>query len=175
MPLRSRFRADRSHGLASLNAFAERWVRSIKCECLSKLILFGEASLRRSTRSTMKLRGRDRILPASPHSALHSNVSSGFMRRCERRRTASQVECATVDAGLLLLNTARIMSMQWRASCWPIRNQGIRCDERSTFSKVWVSFRNFAQERRRQRKAASHPMCVSQSPESPSANAHSRR
>ena len=32
----------------NLNAFAERWVRSIKNECLSKLILFGEASLRRA-------------------------------------------------------------------------------------------------------------------------------
>jgi putative transposase len=32
----------------NLNAFAERWVRSIKQECLSKLILFGEASLRRA-------------------------------------------------------------------------------------------------------------------------------
>ena len=31
----------------NLNAFAERWVRSVKQECLSKLILFGEASLRR--------------------------------------------------------------------------------------------------------------------------------
>ena len=31
-----------------LNAFAERWVRSEKQECLSKLILFGEAPLRRA-------------------------------------------------------------------------------------------------------------------------------
>jgi putative transposase len=31
----------------NLNAHAERWVRSIKEECLSKLILFGENSLRR--------------------------------------------------------------------------------------------------------------------------------
>lgn len=31
----------------NLNAFTERWVRSVKEECLSKLILFGEASLRR--------------------------------------------------------------------------------------------------------------------------------
>src|SRR3954454_10710611 len=31
----------------NLNAYAERWVRSIKHECLSKLILFGELSLRR--------------------------------------------------------------------------------------------------------------------------------
>jgi putative transposase len=31
----------------NLNAFAERWVRSVKQECLSKLILFGEESLSR--------------------------------------------------------------------------------------------------------------------------------
>ena len=31
----------------NLNAFAERWVRSIKSECL-RLVLFGEASLRRT-------------------------------------------------------------------------------------------------------------------------------
>src|SRR5260370_34303883 len=32
----------------NLNAFAERWVRSVRHECLSKLILFGEPSLRRA-------------------------------------------------------------------------------------------------------------------------------
>ena len=32
----------------NLNAFAERWVRSVKEECLSKLILFGERSLHRA-------------------------------------------------------------------------------------------------------------------------------
>jgi transposase InsO family protein len=32
----------------NLNAFAERWVRSVKQECLSKLILFGEDSLKRA-------------------------------------------------------------------------------------------------------------------------------
>src|SRR5438270_12597845 len=30
----------------NLNAFSERWVCSLRQECLSKLILFGEASLR---------------------------------------------------------------------------------------------------------------------------------
>src|SRR5580700_995391 len=35
----------------NLNAFAERWVRSAKEECLSKLILFGEGSLRRTLRN----------------------------------------------------------------------------------------------------------------------------
>jgi len=32
----------------NLNAFSERWVKSVKDDCLSKLILFGEASLRRA-------------------------------------------------------------------------------------------------------------------------------
>jgi hypothetical protein len=32
----------------NLNSYAERWVRSVKEECLSKLILFGECSLRRA-------------------------------------------------------------------------------------------------------------------------------
>ena len=32
----------------NFNAYAERWVRSVKQECLSKLILFGEGSLRRA-------------------------------------------------------------------------------------------------------------------------------
>jgi putative transposase len=32
----------------NLNAFAERWVRSVKEECLSKLVLFGESSLHRA-------------------------------------------------------------------------------------------------------------------------------
>jgi hypothetical protein len=31
----------------NLNAFAERWVRSVKQECLSKMILFGEGPLLR--------------------------------------------------------------------------------------------------------------------------------
>ena len=30
----------------NLNAYAERWVRSVKEECLSRLILFGDRSLR---------------------------------------------------------------------------------------------------------------------------------
>ena len=32
----------------NLNAYAERWVRSVKEKCLSKVLLFGERSLRRA-------------------------------------------------------------------------------------------------------------------------------
>ena len=61
----------------NLNAFAERWVRSIKHECLSKLILFGELSLRRAVTEFLRHyhfernhQGKDNMLlfpaPASP-------------------------------------------------------------------------------------------------------------
>ena len=35
-------------GSPNLNAYAERWVRSVREECLAKLILLGEGSLRRA-------------------------------------------------------------------------------------------------------------------------------
>jgi putative transposase len=38
----------------NLNAYAERWVRSIKEECLSRLILFGEAALRHALTQYVK-------------------------------------------------------------------------------------------------------------------------
>src|ERR1700675_4975140 len=45
----------------NLNAFAERWIRSVKQECLSKVILFGEESLSRvlTEYSTYYHRGRN--------------------------------------------------------------------------------------------------------------------
>jgi hypothetical protein len=53
-PFRAIIASDRVEPLAlparcpNLNAFAERWVRSVKEECLSKVILLGESSLRRA-------------------------------------------------------------------------------------------------------------------------------
>jgi hypothetical protein len=38
----------------NLNPFAEWWVRSVKSECLSKLVPFGEVSLRRSFTEFLK-------------------------------------------------------------------------------------------------------------------------
>jgi hypothetical protein len=48
----------------NLNAHAERWVRSIKEECLSKLILFGETSLRRAVSSIWNIIIRREITKA---------------------------------------------------------------------------------------------------------------
>ena len=39
--------------IANLNAYAERFVRSIKDECLNRMIFIGEASLRRAVREFM--------------------------------------------------------------------------------------------------------------------------
>ena len=39
-------RSDRPQLTAYANAYAERWVRSVKEECLSRLIFFGVRSLR---------------------------------------------------------------------------------------------------------------------------------
>ncbi len=53
----------------NLNAFSERWVKSVKEECLSRLILFGESSLRNSLREYLahyhgerNHQGKDNIL-----------------------------------------------------------------------------------------------------------------
>jgi len=74
----------------NLNAFAERWVRSVKEECLSRLILFGEASLQRALtefiahfHSERNHQGKGNLLlfpPASPT----QTVSHGSVRCRER-------------------------------------------------------------------------------------------
>jgi putative transposase len=74
----------------NLNAFAERWVRSIKQECLSKLILFGEASLRRARsefidhyHSERNHQGKGNLLPfPSPDEAI---APSRRTVRCRER------------------------------------------------------------------------------------------
>ena len=72
----------------NLNAYAEPWVRSVKDECLSKLVLFGEASLRRAlsayvdhSHAERNHQGKDNLLlfPAEEHEA-----RSGAIRCSER-------------------------------------------------------------------------------------------
>src|SRR5262249_60286932 len=60
----------------NLNAYAERWVRSVKEECLSKVILFGERSLRRALsecveqyHTTRNHHREENILPCRPATA----------------------------------------------------------------------------------------------------------
>jgi len=72
----------------NLNAFAERWIRSIKSECLSKLILFGEASLRHTINEFLKHcqhernhQGKGNLLFPAPMSPTRSQP----IIRCQKR------------------------------------------------------------------------------------------
>jgi putative transposase len=77
----------------NLNADAERWVRSVKEECLSKVILFGERSLRRALceyiehyHAERNHQGKDNVLLFSRYTSL---------------RRGGQVQCRERLGGLL--------------------------------------------------------------------------
>jgi hypothetical protein len=74
----------------NLNAFSERWVKSVKEECLTKLILFGEASLRRALREYVthfhqerNHQGKDNVLlfPTATKAVNHVDGSVGCKER----------------------------------------------------------------------------------------------
>jgi putative transposase len=74
----------------NLNAFAERWVRSAKEECLGKLILFGEGSLRRALaefiahyHSERNHQGKGNVLLFSDPSTVQGRA--GHHVRCRER------------------------------------------------------------------------------------------
>jgi putative transposase len=74
----------------NLNAFAERWVRSVKEECLSKLILFGEGSLTTALKQFQQHylfernhQGKGNILLFTK--ADHLPTSYGPSSECQRR------------------------------------------------------------------------------------------
>jgi putative transposase len=77
----------------NLNAYAERWVRSVKEECLSKIILFGERSLRRAMSEYVAHYHTERNHQGK------SNVLS-FHRVTEARRE-EPVQCPERLGGLL--------------------------------------------------------------------------
>jgi transposase InsO family protein len=74
----------------NLNAYAERWVKSVKEEALSKLILLGEASLRRALSEYLVHFHRERnhqgkgnvlLFPSNRHSVSSSDRSVGCRER----------------------------------------------------------------------------------------------
>ena len=77
----------------NLNAYAERWVRSVKEECLAKLILFGEASLRRAL---------DNYMPHYHEERNHQGKSNVllFPKKAKSRPDAA-IECHQRLGGLL--------------------------------------------------------------------------
>jgi putative transposase len=65
----------------NLNAYAERWVRSVKEECLSRLILFGEASLRHALTQYVAHFHHERNHQGKNNRLLFPGVSQG--RKCQ--------------------------------------------------------------------------------------------
>jgi transposase InsO family protein len=73
----------------NLNAYAERWVRSVKEECLSRLILFGETALHHTLHEYMahyhherNHQGKGNVLLFPPSS--HDTARAGQLRCRER-------------------------------------------------------------------------------------------
>jgi putative transposase len=78
----------------NLNAYAERWVRSVKEECLSKVILFGERSLRRAVSEFVEHYHAERNHQGKGNVLL-------FPRETEIHREQQPVQCRERLGGLL--------------------------------------------------------------------------
>ena len=78
----------------NLNAYAERWVRSVKEECLSKVILFGERSLRRALNEYVEHYHAERNHQGKGNVLL-------FPRDTDTRREQQPVQCRERLGGLL--------------------------------------------------------------------------
>jgi putative transposase len=77
----------------NFNAYAERWVRSVKEECLSKIILFGERSLRRALSEYVEQYHAERN---------HQGKSNVLLfRRVTETRRDEPVQCRERLGGLL--------------------------------------------------------------------------
>jgi putative transposase len=77
----------------NLNAYAERWVRSVKEECLSRIILFGERSLRRALSEYIEHYHAERN---------HQGKSNVLLfRRITKTRREEPVQCRERLGGLL--------------------------------------------------------------------------
>ena len=77
----------------NLNAYAKRFVRSIKDECLSRMIFFGERSLRKATREYAAHYHRERN---------HQGIDNRLIEPSDRAESASSVvECAKRLGGML--------------------------------------------------------------------------
>ena len=78
----------------NLNAYAERWVRSVKEECLSRVILFGEASLRHALTQYIEHYHHERNHQGKGNVLLFPVVSPGTIRQ-------GPVQCRERLGGLL--------------------------------------------------------------------------
>ena len=78
----------------NLNSYAERWVRSVKEECLAKLILVGESSLRRALQQYLLHYHEERN-----HQGKENRLLFPFQTKARRKEGAEQ--CRERLGGLL--------------------------------------------------------------------------
>jgi putative transposase len=78
----------------NLNAFAERWIRSVKAEVLSKLILFGERALRHALKQYTAHFHQER-----PHQGIGHMIPFPARRPAQER--AGPMQCRERLGGLL--------------------------------------------------------------------------
>src|SRR5439155_465552 len=99
----------------NLNAYAERWVRSIKEECLSRLILFGEASLRHALTQYLEHFHSERNHQGKGNSLLFPVVSQDTERQSPSPAVVSAqaprlgnllAQAAAQSADLVLIDSA---------------------------------------------------------------------
>ena len=76
-----------------LNAFAERWVRTIKENCLDQLILIGETSLRTAVAEFVEYYNTER-----PHQGLENRI---IEPRFEEIPRDGEIECSSRLGGML--------------------------------------------------------------------------
>ena len=77
----------------NLNAFAERWVLAVKTECLARLILFGENSLRYALREYLRHYHGERN---------HQGLDSRLIDEPESSKSVgTEIECRERLGGLL--------------------------------------------------------------------------
>ena len=74
------------------NAYAERFVRSIKDECLNRLIPFGERHLRRAVTEYVEHYHRERN---------HQGLDNALIDDSPQRPTGRRIRCLTRLGGLL--------------------------------------------------------------------------
>lgn len=78
------------------NAYAERWVGAVKQECTSRLIFFGESSLRRALTQYMEHYHAERN-----HQGKGNELLFPLPRRPAKRRGAATIQCKERLGGLL--------------------------------------------------------------------------
>ena len=80
----------------NLNAYAERFVRSVKQECLNRLIFFGEASLRRTLREYSTHYHHERN-----HQGMRNRILTGAANDDRSSNDMNDIECWSRLGGML--------------------------------------------------------------------------